>query len=81
MNAMQRSSAMKSRREILLNCARGGGLLALGGVAAVLGWRSLHGTCLRSHPCGACPLFTGCELPKALENRPPTPAHPAKPTA
>lgn len=77
MNAMPRSPAMKSRREILRDCARGGGLLALAGVTAVLGWRSLRGNCPRSHPCGGCPLFTGCELPKALENRLPQP--PAKP--
>jgi hypothetical protein len=81
MNAMPRNSAMKSRREILLNCARGGAMLALGGVAVRLGSRSFDGTCVRSNPCGACPLFTGCELPKANENRPPAPAPPIKPTA
>ena len=71
MNAKHRSRAMQTRREILLTCARSGGLLALGGAAAMLGWRSLRGACHRSQPCGGCPLFSGCELPKTLENRPP----------
>jgi hypothetical protein len=80
MTAMPRSPAMKSRREILRTWARGGGLLALGGIATVLGWRSVRGTCPRSHPCGGCPLFSGCELPKALANRPPSPTPPTPST-
>lgn len=58
---------MKHRRVILRDGLRCGGLLALGGIASALGWRSLNGTCLRGSPCGACPLFTGCDLPKANE--------------
>jgi hypothetical protein len=71
---------MKSRRQFLLNCARGGGLLALGAMAIRLGSRSFDGTCVRSNPCGGCPLFTGCVLPKAAAARPPVPIPPPKPT-
>ena len=60
---------MLQRRDILRSCLRGGGLLALGGVAALLGTRTLSGSCLRTNPCGGCPLFTGCELPKAKDSK------------
>ena len=81
MNPVPRSRRMQTRREILLNCARGGALLALGAIAVRLGSRSFDGTCVRGNPCGACPLVTGCKLPKAQETRPPTPAPPIQPTA
>ncbi|MEI6653223.1 MAG: hypothetical protein WCP45_00505 [Verrucomicrobiota bacterium] len=58
---------MIHRRDILRGCLRCGGLLALGGGAAALGWRSLHVTCPRTDPCGGCPLFSACGLPKALD--------------
>lgn len=58
---------MMNRRDILRTGLRGGALLALGGMASMLGWRSLHGTCTRTNPCGACPLFDGCALPKAWD--------------
>ena len=62
---------MTNRRDILLNCLRGGALLALGGIASTLGWRSLHGSCPRTNPCGACPLLDGCALPKAHDAKKP----------
>ena len=58
---------MTTRREILTDGLRWGGLLALGGVTAALGWRTLHGQCLRRDPCGTCPMFSGCGLPQALD--------------
>ena len=58
---------MLPRRDILRTCLRGGGLLALGGIAAALGWRNPRGTCPRTDPCGGCPLFDGCGLPKARD--------------
>ncbi|MCX6867282.1 MAG: hypothetical protein NTV46_13870 [Verrucomicrobia bacterium] len=76
MNDIQGIPIMHHRRNILLGGLRCGGLLALGGVASLLGWRSLHGTCLRNDPCGACPLFTACGLPKALDAKTPNPASP-----
>ncbi len=60
-------SHMIQRREFLRSWMRCGGLLALGGVATLLGWRGAHGKCVRSNPCGGCPLFSGCDLPKANE--------------
>ena len=65
MNDSHGMSAMNNRRDILRGCLRCGGLFVVGGVAAALAWRGPHGNCLRSDPCGACPLFTGCGLPKA----------------
>ncbi|MEI7908457.1 MAG: hypothetical protein WCK77_02360 [Verrucomicrobiota bacterium] len=67
MNTPESTSAMIQRRDILRGCLRCGGLLALGGVAASLGWHSLHGECQRTNPCGGCPLFDGCGLPKARD--------------
>ncbi|MEI6675490.1 MAG: hypothetical protein WCO57_09960 [Verrucomicrobiota bacterium] len=58
---------MIHRRDILRGCLRCGGLLALGGGASALGWRSLHGACPRTAPCGSCPQFSACGLPGALE--------------
>lgn len=80
MNPSPPKSAMNSRREILVRCARWGGLLALGGIAARLGWQS-RGKCDLPSACGGCPLFSGCALPKAGEARrqpapPPAPATP-----
>ena len=71
MNDIHGMPIMKNRRDILLNCLRGGALLALGGMASTLGWRSLHGTGTRTNPCGACPLLDGCALPKALDAKKP----------
>jgi hypothetical protein len=62
---------MLPRRDILRTCLRGGGLLALGGIAAALGWRNPRGTCPRTNPCGGCPLFDGCGLPKAMLSKSP----------
>ena len=67
MNDIHGMPLMHHRRDILRGCLRCGGLLALGGVATALGWRSVHGKCLRTHPCGGCPMFTDCGLPEALE--------------
>ncbi len=67
MNRLQSNPAMNHRRDFLRGCLRGGGLLALGTVATALGWRSMHGRCQRANPCGDCPEFTGCELPKARD--------------
>lgn len=66
---------MTPRREILRGCLRLGGLLTLGGVASLLGWRGANGKCVRTNPCGGCPLFSGCDLPKAnkaKKNPPPS---------
>ena len=66
---------MNHRRDLLRGCLRCGGLLALGGVASALGWRGSYGKCLRTDPCGGCPMFSACGLPKALETKnPPLPA-------
>jgi hypothetical protein len=67
MKAAHNKCVLHHRREILLGCLRCGGLLALGGLATALGWRSLHGHCLRAHPCAGCPVYAGCDLPKARE--------------
>lgn len=67
---------MQTRRELLRSCARGGALLALGGIVVRLASRRFDGNCVRVLPCGGCPHFTGCELPKAQAQRPP-----AKPNA
>ncbi|MCX6874781.1 MAG: hypothetical protein NTW21_13380 [Verrucomicrobia bacterium] len=67
---------MQNRRDILRGCLRGGGLLALAGLASALGWRSLHGKCLRADPCGGCPGFSGCGLPKAMQSKRAGTAHP-----
>ena len=58
---------MKNRRDFLMNCLRGGALLALAGLTAQLAKNSLHGTCQRTNPCGVCPLLEGCGLPKAID--------------
>jgi len=71
MNDIHGMPIMKNRRDILLNCLRGGALLALGGMATTLGWHSLHDTCPRANPCGACPLLDGCALPKAQDAKNP----------
>jgi hypothetical protein len=65
MNEIHGMPGMNHRRDILRGCLRCGGLLALGGVASALGWRGLHGKCLRTGPCGGCPLFSDCGLTKA----------------
>ena len=54
---------MTHRRDILRGCLRCGGLLALGGIAASLGWHCLNGSCQRTNPCGGCPLFDACGVP------------------
>ena len=71
MNEIHSMSIMTQRRDILRICLRGGALLALGGMAATLGWRSRHGSCARTNPCGGCPLLDGCALPKALDAKQP----------
>jgi hypothetical protein len=58
---------MHQRRDILRGCLRCGGLLALGGIATTLGGRARRNECPRGNPCGGCPGFAGCGLPKALE--------------
>lgn len=67
MIAHESIAAMTHRRDILRGCLRGAALLALGGIAASLGWRGRRGPCQRAAPCGGCPLVDGCDLPKALE--------------
>jgi len=69
MNPRESNSGMSQRRDILRGGLRCGGLLVLGGVASALGWRSLHGQCPRTNPCGGCPLFADCGLPKALDTK------------
>ncbi len=67
---------MKTRRDFLGASLRCGGLIALGGGASLLGWRSLHGNCVRINPCGECPLFDGCDLEKAIDaKKTTTPKH------
>ncbi len=61
-----------ARREMLRRCLRGGGLAAVGGLAAWLAARSLRAGCLRANPCGDCPWFSGCDLPKAREAKSPS---------
>ena len=78
MNEIRGMPIMHHRRDILRGCLRGGGLLALCGIASLLGWRSLHGRCLPGDPCGACPWFSACGLPKALEAKS---HHPGGPSA
>ena len=73
MNAPDPMPTSNHRREILRTCLRGGGLIALGGVASLLGWRSARGNCVRKNPCGACPLFSACDLPKAQDAKTPKP--------
>ena len=67
-------TVMNQRREVLRASLRFGGLLVLGGIATALGWRSARKPCVRPNPCGACPLFTGCDLPKAVEAKKSNPA-------
>ena len=67
MNANESKPIMKNRREILRGGLRFGGFAAIGGVVSVLGWRNLRGDCTKTTPCGGCPLFSMCDLPKARE--------------
>jgi hypothetical protein len=67
MNTRENNPFMENRREVLRTGLRCGGVLALGGIATLLGWRSVRGDCVKSSPCGACPLFSGCNLPKDHE--------------
>ena len=66
MNDIHGMPIMKNRRAILLNCLRGGALLALGGLAARLAWHP-PASCTRATLCGACPLLDGCALPNAQD--------------
>lgn len=52
-----------TRRELLRRSLRLGGFGAIGGVAALLATRSRD--CTTAGPCGGCPLFKDCALPKA----------------
>ena len=83
MKPPESTSGMNHRRDILRGCLRCGGLLAIGGVASALGWRSLHGNCQQTAPCGVCPLLSACDLPQARDARnlpaPVTPACASKP--
>jgi len=56
---------MPTRRAILKSSLRWTGLAALGAVTAHLARRSLNAECTVSGPCGGCPQFSGCALPKA----------------
>jgi len=58
------------RREMLRRCLRCGGLVGLTGVASWLAARSLRADCAKAGPCGNCPQFSGCELPKAKAQKP-----------
>lgn len=66
-----------TRREFLTRYARWGGLAALGAVTARLVWNG-RGTCQSPSPCGACPLFSGCALPKAQAAQSPAAAQPGR---
>lgn len=65
-----------TRREFFARYARWGGLAALGAVAARLAWNG-RGTCDRPDPCGACPLLSGCSLPKARATQTDAPGKPS----
>ena len=69
MNTQESNLFMINRRELLRSCLRGGGLVLLGGIACVLGWRGTRGDCPRPHTCGGCPLFSGCDLQKAIDTK------------
>jgi len=56
---------MTTRRAILKKSLRWGGLASLAGLTAFLARRSINAECTNSGPCGGCPLFSGCGLPKA----------------
>lgn len=78
MNLMNRNPPVHHRRDILRTCLRCAALLTLGGTAARLGSRGFNQNCVRTQPCGGCPLFSGCSLPKARDAKPPArnaPAH------
>lgn len=53
------------RREAIHRAFRYGGLATLAGVGGWLGKRSLDRGCPSAGPCGGCPRFEGCALPKA----------------
>jgi hypothetical protein len=59
----------RSRREFLVSAGRSAALAAIAAVGAVLAWRRLAGKadadCARRSPCGGCPSFAQCELPRA----------------
>ena len=84
MSVIEGTDRMTHRRDILRSCLRYGGVLALGGIAASLGWRGRHGQCQHPSPCGGCPMFGDCALPKALDTKGQLPPAPkpgaAKPT-
>lgn len=67
MNVTHGMPRMNHRRDILRVGLRCGGLIALGGLAAWLTQRNGHGACLPTHPCGTCPGWPTCDLPKARE--------------
>jgi len=72
---------MTTRRAILKKSLRWGGLASLAGLTAFLARRSINAECTNSGPCGGCPLFTGCALPKAesakqSQAKPPYPHQP-----
>jgi hypothetical protein len=70
-------NSMIARREMLRRCLRGTAFAGLAGVTTWLVARSIRGgACLKSHPCNACPLVSGCELPKAQAHKQ---AHPSPP--
>ncbi len=61
---------MSGRREVLRNGFRAAGLAGLAGLATVLGLRSRRAKeCREVRPCGGCPWFDGCGLPKARQER------------
>lgn len=70
-------NSLLSRRELIRRGLRYGGLGAIGGVAALLASRSRD--CATSGPCGGCPLFKDCALPKA-ESAKQAPAEPEYPS-
>ena len=81
MKPHQSTAVMHHRRDILSCGLRCAGVLALGGVATALGWRSLGSPCSRANPCGDCPEFSGCELPKAAQAKSSASVRPAAPGA
>ncbi len=55
-----------NRREFLRTCSRNG-FLGLAALLAAFSWHKARGqNCARPTPCGGCPEFADCPLPKAL---------------
>lgn len=60
---------MIDRREMLRHCLRGSAVASLLGIVGWLAARTLRGGCAKAHPCGECPLLSGCDLPQAQAHK------------